>query len=129
MSSDDVLAIHTLLADYNLLSDDGSADAWADLFTDDGWLDPGTMPKVGGRDALVAWARAVPQMIPGARHLVANVSVQVTGTSAIGRCYLQLWVPRDGAMSLMMSGRYRDTFVKIDGEWRIASRELSVDGV
>lgn len=127
MPADDAVAIHHLLAEYNHLIDDGEADAWAQLFAPGGSLDTGMMPPVSGADALAEFVKNTAAVIPGGRHVISNVSVRVDGDTATGRCYLQLWVPGDGGPKLMLTGRYRDTFVKIAGEWRFATRVMTPD--
>ncbi|HSA50847.1 MAG TPA: nuclear transport factor 2 family protein, partial [Yinghuangia sp.] len=60
------------------------------------------------------------------QHLLANSSVTVDGDTATGRtmCHNPMLLPGDdGQQSLMMCGLwYVDTFARVDGAWRIASR-------
>ena len=127
MSVEDVLAIHKLLADYNHLIDAGEAEAWADLFSDEATFDGGGLPPISGRAALVEFGRGVGRMIPGGRHAISNISIDVTGDTATSRCYLHLWVPGDGAPKVIMSGRYHDTLAKAGDDWRFTSRVMTPD--
>jgi ketosteroid isomerase-like protein len=127
MSADDVLAIHKLLADYNHLIDAGEGEDWADTFADGATFDPGSTPPVSGREALVAFAQATAQMVPGARHLISNISVEVTGDTATSRCYLQLWMRGDQGPFMPFSGRYADRLVRTPAGWRFAARTMTPD--
>ena len=127
-ATDDILAIQKLVADYNHLVDAGEGDAFADLFVDGGSLDTG-FNVVKGRDELRDFAAFVPNMAPGARHLVSNVSIDGDGTEATTRLYLQMWSTAGGAAEskLVISGRYEDTLRRDDGTWRFVTRKLVVD--
>ena len=127
MPADDVLAIHKLLADYNHLIDAGEAEAWADTFAEGATFDSGSMPPISGREALVAFCHGTGQIVPGGRHVISNISVEVTGATATSRCYLQLWVPSDGVAKLVFSGRYADTLANTDRGWRFTRRTMTPD--
>ncbi len=128
MSVEDVLAIQKLLADYNHLIDSGQADAWADLFVADGAFDPGLMPPINGRAALVEFAAALPAMIPGARHVVSNVSIDVDGDRASAKSYLHMWMKDgDGKFGVMTAGIYSDELVRIGGSWKLSRRTMAAD--
>ena len=128
LTTDDILAIQKLVADSNHLVDAGEGDAFADLFVDGGSLDTG-FNVVKGRDELRDFAAFVPNMAPGARHLVSNVSIDGDGTEATARLYLQMWSTAGGAAEskLVISGRYEDTLRRDDGTWRFVTRKLVVD--
>jgi uncharacterized protein (TIGR02246 family) len=128
LATDDVLAIQKLIADYNFAVDAGEGAAFAELFTADGSLDSG-FNVVKGHDELVAFADAVPLMVPGTRHLVTNLSIDGDGDTATSRLYLQMWATAGGAgeTKLVISGRYEDTLRREDGTWRFATRKLVPD--
>ena len=127
MSADDVVAIQNLLAEYNHCIDGGEAEAWADLFAPDGSLDTGMAAVVSGRDTFIEFVKNTNAIVPGPRHIISNVSIAVDGNNASGRCYLQLWVPSEDGPKIMLTGRYRDTFVKLDGNWRFLRRHMTAD--
>ncbi len=81
LASDDILAIQKLVADYNHVVDRGDGEAFAALFVDGGSLDTG-FNVVKGTDELRGFADFVPNMAPGARHLVSNVSIDGDGDAA-----------------------------------------------
>jgi len=125
---EDVLAIQKLLADYNHSIDAGDGDAFAGVFVEDGTLDVGH-GVTEGRAALKEFAGALPAMVPGIRHLISNVSIDGSGESATSKVYLQAWVTAGGAAEskLIISGIYRDTLRREDGEWRFVSRNMTPD--
>jgi hypothetical protein len=128
LATEDILAIQKLVADYNHVVDAGDGDAFAALFVDHGSLDTG-YNVVKGADELRGFAAFVPEMAPGARHLVSNVSIDGDGHDATTRLYLQMWSTAGGAAAskLVISGRYEDTLRRDDGAWRFVTRKLIVD--
>lgn len=128
LAADDVVAIQQLVADYNHLIDSGQAEAWADLFVPDGSLDAGHT-VASGRDELVEFARSTSAMLPGIRHLVANVSVDGEGGDAHVTAHLQAWnaTGNPAETTLLMTGVYHDTLRRVDGVWRFVDRRLVPD--
>lgn len=128
LASDDILAIQKLVADYNHVVDRGDGEAFAALFVDGGSLDTG-FNVVKGTDELRGFADFVPNMAPGARHLVSNVSIDGDGDAATTRLYLQMWSTAGGAAEtkLVISGVYEDTLRRDRGTWRFVTRKLVVD--
>jgi len=127
VSADDVLAIHSLIAEYNHRVDAGEADEWAALFTEDGTFDSGHGNPLAGRTAIAEFGRQLPSLIPGARHIATNIWVQLDGDRASARCYLQLWMPSEGGRKIALSGIYHDEVAKTDGVWRFVSRAVTPD--
>ena len=129
LAADDILAIQKLIADYNHAVDAGDGAAFAALFVDGGSLDSG-FNVVKGYDELREFAGFVPQMAPGARHVVSNLSIDGDGDDATSRLYLQMWTTAGGAAEtkLVISGRYEDTLKRDAGQWRFVTRKLIPDG-
>ncbi len=128
MQAEDIAVITKMVADYNHMIDSGQAEAWADLFTADGQFDPGLMPAISGREALVEFAGGLPVMIPGARHHITNLSVDVQGDRATATAYLQLWTKgEDGKAALAMTGIYTDELVRTADGWRFSKRSMASD--
>lgn len=130
LPADDLMAIYKLMADYNHLVDAGRGDDWADLFVEGGSLDTGMgMVIEGGRDALAEFAASVPTLVPGARHVVSNISIDGDGSTATGSAYLQMWATAADASQakLVITGVYRDELRKVDGSWRFVKRVMTAD--
>lgn len=129
MQVEDVLAIQRLLAEYNHLIDAGEAEAWARLFTPDAHFDPGLLPPVEGYDAIVEFGKGVGVMLPGCRHVVTNLLIDVDGDRATSRSYLQLYdASQPGQAKLISTGIYHDELVRTSEGWRIAKRVNRPDG-
>lgn len=126
-------ACERLIRRFTLLNDRKEADALADLFTEDGVFarptDPGN--PVVGRAAIRAFFATRPRNRL-TRHLCTNTVIDVEGPDAArGISYVLLYTglaadpPGDGpvpADAAQLVGEFRDRFVRIDGEWRIAER-------
>jgi uncharacterized protein (TIGR02246 family) len=128
LTTDDVLAIQKLIADYNHIVDAGDGEAFAQLFVEDGSLDTG-FNVVKGADELRDFAGVIPTMAPGARHTVSNVSIDGDGDTATSRLYLQMHVTAGGAAEtkLAISGIYEDTLARDGSTWKFVTRTLTVD--
>lgn len=140
-AAEDRFAITELMDRYGVVHDFGTPEEYADLFTPDGGISINGGPTVvKGRDALIAMAKrdhekyVAPTGPEGEmqffmRHLVTNRMVTMSGeASATGSCYV-LTLINDGANGpVMLSfGQYRDTYVKQDGKWLIAHRDIAID--
>jgi len=130
LSTDDVVAIQQLYANYNHLVDSGRGADWAATFVEDGTLDTGMGFAVEGTpSARTEFGDNVPVMMPGSRHVASNVWVDGDGTNAVGSAYLQLWVADEatGGSKLLVSGLYRDTLRRTEDGWRFVARVLVPD--
>jgi ketosteroid isomerase-like protein len=126
-------AIRDLVARYNANADAGRFAQVVALFTEDAVIE---LPddRIEGRDAIDAMFRDVRSQVaastpagttPHLRHFTGTLQIDVDGSDrATSRCYFQVLM----AAGLDHWGRYVDEFVRVDGEWRIARRRVSVDG-
>lgn len=127
LSVEDRLLLHELYARYNLAFDDGDADTWAALFTDDGVF--ATSRVISGREGLLQLAlersrTRDEQPVEHVQHWNNNILLERDGEIVRGRCYL-IRVARDratGELSVITLGQYRDEIVQVDGQWRFARR-------
>ena len=125
LATDDIMEITQLYAVYNHAVDAGDGDGFAGCFVTDGALVTDGSP-IEGAEALAAFARSVPGMMPGIRHVGANVVASGDGDDATGGSYLTVVIA--GAQpQLLMTGRYRDTLRRDGGAWRFVRRDFSAD--
>ena len=119
----DLQQIEQLNARYNFAFDQGGFAEWLDYFTPDGRFERtnGDGPSVG-REDLEAMAHGF--TVKG-RHITSGSIIDVEGDSARQVCYLQ-WLMADSGHAIGMFGIYRDELVRVDGEWKFASRHLEV---
>lgn len=122
VSTDDHVAIADLLGRYCLHIDEGAADDWAGLFTEDAVFEgPANPQPLVGRQVLRDFAAATYASAQGrARHMVANLNC-VYGASRDelqARFYNQITVWGEGGrpMALAICDM---SFARVGGEWRI----------
>ncbi len=98
--------------------------AAVDLFTEDGEMHTGERPPIIGREKLL---EVYGQMIEGymLNPFMHSHIVDIDGDEATGTCYLDLRIIRDG-QSMIGSGYYDDCYLRVDGEWKIKSRRLTM---
>lgn len=120
----DVEQVRDLYARYSWAYDQGRADEYAALFTEDGVFEVVGGPEVQGREALAGMVTAAAARPARTLHMVSNVLVTVTGDSAIGRAYVQLLALADGALRVVTVGTYDDTFVGTPTGWQLSRRRF-----
>jgi hypothetical protein len=124
LSTDDLVAIQQLYAAYCHAIDDVDGKAFSACFTPGGSLNGAAGDAIAGTEALTTFAEG---MVPGIRHVVANVHVEGEADDARGRAYVIVYARAGGATTLLTTGRYRDELERIDGTWLFASRYFTAD--
>lgn len=131
--------IRELMDRYGTVHDSGTPQQYADLFTSDGEIAVGDRVLVKGREALMAQAQrdhdrfaetdANGRWTSIMRHLISNAQIEVTGNgTAEGTCYVTTVVRKgDVGPAILSISRYVDRYVKADGRWRIARREIFLE--
>jgi len=131
----DRLEIFNVISLYSHSFDEGQAEAWADLFTNDavfttqlkfamGGSSPGPT-EVRGREALLDVARSWRQEhrpdFGQARHLITNLAIlEQTEESSDVAAFAGLVVTGpDGETAFFSPGRYTGTLVKRPTSWKI----------
>ena len=118
----DIEAIKQLKALYCYFADSGQdAEAFADLFTEDGVLDEGDDGIFKGRAAIVKMYKSIWPYLRMNQHLVMNPVIEINGLQATGNWkLLQFMTTRDpeGDRALMAAGYYNERYVKVEGAWR-----------
>jgi hypothetical protein len=122
---EDRALIENLQARYLFALDFKDHDLYVTTFTPEGILDVGDGAIVG-REAIKA---AVANM-PGGRHHVSNLVLQIEGDQATGRAS---WFHTgndnpEGRATIGEFGHYEDDLVKVDGEWLFARRRIYNEG-
>lgn len=124
----DRLEIQDLMVRYSHAVDTRQWDLLDEVFTPDAYIDYSAMG--GSAGDLVATKEFLATMLPNFlafQHLISNSSISVDGDTATGRtlCHNPMLVAdAAGKQSLMLCGLwYLDTFVRVDGQWRIRRRE------
>ena len=132
----DRLAIRELVDAYAHCADRRDADGQKSLFTEDThfvvYMDgQGSEPSqvLDGREALTP-VFADLNRYQATMHFNGQSTIALDGDRATGEsyCIAHHLFTEDGERKLMVAWlRYGDTFVKVDGDWRFAERNLYVD--
>ena len=137
--AEDRAAIADLMSRYMFALDSTDPEAYAATFTGDaelttaGGTEHGTaeiMKMVQGlKDRLNKDATGPGRHFIGLRHIYFNLAVDVDGNTAKGEAYWQTIRREDNGKPpiIIAMGRYEDEFVKKDGHWLIAKRNIIND--
>lgn len=132
---EDSRQIENLIYRYAELIDDGDLEGVAELFRD-------AEIKSRVHDVTRTGFDEVLQMYqlscrlheetgtPLTKHLTTNVIIELNwnGTQASARSYYTvIQATTELPLQVIISGRYKDEFLKVGNEWRFSSREMIVD--
>lgn len=123
----DRFEIQDLMVRYSHAVDTRQWDLLDDVFTPDAHIDYSAMGgSTGDLESTKKFLADVMPNFPAFQHMVGNSAITLDGDTATGRtmCHNPMVMPGDdGQQSLMLCGLwYLDTFVRVDGQWRIKSR-------
>ncbi len=122
----DIEDIRRVLAEYCFATDSGDTEGWLATFTDDIVWEGGAFGRFSG----IAEARAYHSASAGSavnfRHFTTNSIIDIEGSQARVRSYVQVFDQSGQSPVLVFSGVYADVFEKSDGKWRIKVRHLLV---
>jgi SnoaL-like domain len=125
----DRLEIQDLMVRYSHAVDTRQWDALDEVFTEDALIDYTAMGGIRGNlEEIKEFLASAMAGFPAFQHLIANMSVTVDGDTATGRtmCHNPLVLPgersADNGGVLYCGLWYHDTFVRVDGAWRIKER-------
>lgn len=121
----DLEAIRDLARRYAHYVWQGQLEPLAELFAEDGSMDPGTRPPIVGRAALLTGFREM--LTTGSVFLpfVQQHVVELAGETASGTCYIDLRGEVDGK-SMIGAGWYADRYVRTADGWRFQSRTITL---
>ena len=131
ITPEEYVEITNLYAAYNLTSDAGDAEAYADCFLENG-EHHGTY-DVYGRAALIEYKKADKAKRGGLyrRHWNGSLHLEKIDSGTVrGRCYLFGYSGEPGKLPYMThAGVYNDIIKQENGRWKFAERRLTFDGV
>src|SRR2546421_5355959 len=129
-------AITTLLYRYAEYMDAADFDAVADLFADAVLTNEGVDGEVSGGEAIAGLHRRTNRVHDDGtlrtRHLTANVIVEIdedAGTATARSVFVVFQQTPSLPLQPIVTGRYRDRFLRTEGTWRFAQRHIVVDHV
>ncbi len=128
-------AVTELLFTYAERIDAGDFDGLADLFTDAVVTAEGGV-AARGRDEVLAMYTASTRRYPDdgtpkTKHVTTNLIIDADDDAGTATCrsYFTVMqaVPNALGLQPVVSGRYRDSFTRVDGVWRFTTRHMIVD--
>lgn len=123
----DRLAITDLFTKYALAIDTSQYDLLDEVFAPDADIDYSAM---GGAHLPFAemkpWLEKTITNVHAKMHLLGNISVKVTGDTAIASAYLFNAMAFTADSTMLIGGKYNDTLVRTHHGWRVTSRQLDM---
>jgi 3-phenylpropionate/cinnamic acid dioxygenase small subunit len=122
--------IRELYARYAYTVDFYRYPEWVQCFAEDGVFESPIFGEFKGPQGLLKFTAMYKESQGGSqvRHVMTNLTFQISGESATGGCYLTYYHCKDGKVSLAATGRYEDQLRKVNGEWLFARRKVYLDG-
>ena len=122
--------INAVLIDYCCALDRMDLVSLSALFTDDCAVDYGPDERLQSHGS-AALAKSLERMWRWSRtsHHLSNVRIRFTGDNeaSVGS-YVYAWHERADGSTATVLGQYHDRFVRRDGRWRIATRQMVMNG-
>jgi len=128
---DERAGISDLFSRYMWALDTGNVADLVDCFTADGSLESPAVGAFTGRDQIEAFATRFSRFQAGGsqmRHVISNLLIDTRSPGeAVARCYLVVFLTKNGASRLLGPGRYECDVRLVDGVWRFARRVVIMD--
>lgn len=122
----DKLEIYELNARFDMSVDENNVEEFLSTFVEDGELSA-PYAQAKGYEALTNFFIEIEKdFSKGKRHLSGNTILDGDGDNATGRSYLVVF-EREKAAAVVATIKHLDTYVRVDGAWKIKKRELIVD--
>jgi 3-phenylpropionate/cinnamic acid dioxygenase small subunit len=127
-------AITKLIYTYAERIDAGDFAGVGELFAHATLTFEGFGDAVAGRDAEALYTRTTRRYedgTPRTKHVMTNVMVDVddAGEAASSRSYFTVLQAVPGVLALqpVIAGRYRHTYERVDGRWRVLTMHIVID--
>ena len=121
---EDRAEIQDLAATYFLATDDDDYETLAECFTHDSRFVASGFAGGSGRDKIIAFLKEARSHMGQTVHTIDYAHVRLSGGDAaqgIVTAHLELGL---GSTTVFAAVRYIDEYVREDGRWRIATREM-----
>jgi len=121
------LAIHELVARYNISWDSEDVDGVLACFTPDGVFVDAAGREHRGHDAIRSFVAASPAAFGKMRHITSSHLVELlSDRTARHRCYV-VFVSHPAGERVLDTGEYADAVELSEGSWRFTSRTVAFD--
>ena len=124
-NTEDELQLHNLMTRYVDAVNRRDGDDWGTTWAEDGhWQLAGH--DVHGRENIVAFWHQMVETFEFAIMMPSSGGFEIQGERATGHWYLQEYTrDKEGNAATLLS-RYRDSYVRVDGQWLYQSRLYDV---
>ncbi len=123
----DKIEIIELVAKYNTYIDHHEAEAWADLFTEDGIFQSGNNIRAAGSAQLFDYvAKRRLTGLPKLRHWAVNHIIDISGNEGRLRCYVMAFNIEHGLEAPYIMAEYDDTLLRVGGRWKFKHRRVTI---
>lgn len=122
-------AIKELAASYCYAVDEQNWEQLRNLFTDDATLDYGEddLGRFEGHEEIPEFTAILDKLLEVTSHMVSNPMLHIDGDRATGRWYVDAREALTSGKTALTQGEYRDVYRRVDGEWKIAERNLRIE--
>jgi len=128
LTAEDRAEIQNLAGRYSQALDDGDAEAWAAVWTEDGVMEMVSQERWISGAALRSLAARDPSRAQS-RHMPSTFVIEGDGAEeASMRSYVTVVRCGDPA-SIVFQGRYVDKLRRVDGAWKLAHRTILTDWI
>lgn len=122
------VAVEGVLLDYCRFVDEGRAEDFAALFTENCRQEDGRAPRLG-RTAVLESVRKVIAAYTATSHHLSNLRTNwIDASSVKATSSVYAWHEMPDGRQLEVWGRYDDVLSSVSGEWLIEYRRLEVAG-
>jgi 3-phenylpropionate/cinnamic acid dioxygenase small subunit len=132
----DAIAITNLLYRYAELIDAGDYEGIGEHLAHAVITADASDDETSGADAVAAMYHATTRKYedgtPLTKHVITNPIVEIADDGLNATCrsyYTVLQKAGDTPLRPIITGRYRDEFEKVDGEWRFSRRHMGIDQI
>jgi len=129
-SIEDRVRIEDLFSRYMWAIDSGDVEALVSCFTQSGALESPAVGKYAGHGAIREFASRFARFRERGsqmRHVISNLVVTASGDTASARCYLVVFLTREGSSRLLGPGLYDCELRRVDGQWLFERRVVTMD--
>ena len=131
----DVHAVTNLIYSYAERIDKGDFAGVAEVLEHATLTFEGFADAISGREAIeklyTNTTRRYKDGTPRTKHVMTNVIVEIAddGAHAASRSYFTVLqaVPGELSLQAVIAGRYRHSYEKVDGRWRVATMHIIID--
>jgi 3-phenylpropionate/cinnamic acid dioxygenase small subunit len=130
LSAEDRFMIDDLFIRYTCALDAGDVETLVACFADEGSLESPAVGQYKGRPAIREFARRFARFRERGsqlRHVISNLRIEVDGDHGSAKCYLVVFLTRDGTSRMLAPGTYDCELVRVKGQWLFQRRIVTMD--